>query len=87
MIEPLGYLSDTNPKLTTVVENETSIVDFNLTEIVIINQSRSKGYWKHQFDVYVKEKGNAQETAEQLQNYIDEVHARYALHFNLFDFG
>ncbi len=84
IVEPLGYVSDGNPKTTIVTANETSTINFNLTEILVVNQSRSKGYWKHQFDVYVKEKGNAHESAEDLTTFISEVHNRYDPRFNIF---
>jgi len=84
IVEPLGYVSDTNPKSTTVISTETSIIDFNLTEVVVVNQARSKGYWKHQFDVYVKDRGNAQESEQDLNEYIDLVHHHYTLYYDIF---
>ena len=84
IVEPLGYASDGNPKTTTVVASETSIVDFNLTEVVVINQARSKGYWKHQFDVYVGNRGNAQESEQDLNDYITLVQEHYNLHYDIF---
>jgi len=47
-----------------------------LNQIVLVNTARSKGYWKHQFDVHVKGKGNAQESAANLQSYLNEVSTR-----------
>ena len=84
IVEPLGYMIDQNPKFTSVVANETSNVNFDLTEVVIVNSARGKGYWKHQFDVYVTNKGNAQETAQDLLNYINLVHQHYTIHFNIY---
>ena len=84
IVEPLGYKVDQNPKVTTVVGGQTSIVDFNLEKVVIQNMARSKGYWKHQFDVYVSNKGKAQETQEQLSNYINLVQSRYTPHFGFY---
>jgi hypothetical protein len=85
IVEPLGYIIDENPKQAVVVANETTTVDFLLTEVVVLNNARSKGYWKHQFDVYVKDRGHAQESAADLQIYIDEVSDRYKPHFSIFD--
>jgi len=84
IVEPLGYIVDLNPKLTTVIANETSTVNFDLTEIVLVNTARSKGYWKHQYDVYVKGRGNAQETEQNLYDYIDLVHQHYTLYYDIF---
>ena len=84
IVEPLGYSSDENPKSASVVANETSTVDFVLTEIVLTNTARSKGYWKHQFDVYVTNKGNAEETEQALYDYIDLVHLHYTLYYDIF---
>ncbi|MBT8378722.1 MAG: T9SS type A sorting domain-containing protein, partial [Ignavibacteria bacterium] len=84
IVEPLGYIVDQNPKQTTVLSSETSIVNFDLTEIVVVNAARSKGYWKHQFDVYVRGRGNAQETEQDLWDYIDLVHQHYTLHYDLY---
>ncbi len=87
IVVPLGYASDGDQKTTTVIANENSTVDFDLTEIVVVNAARSKGYWKHQFDVYVKGRGHAQESEQDLIDYIDEVDERYnsLSLFNLFD--
>ncbi|MHA2172427.1 MAG: Kelch repeat-containing protein, partial [Candidatus Kariarchaeaceae archaeon] len=84
IVEPLGYIVDDNPKLTTVIANETSIVDFDLTEILILNNARSKGYWKHQFDVYLRGNGNTHESEEDLIHYIDLVHEHYTLYYDIF---
>jgi len=81
MVEPLGYSVDINPKLASVLSNETIIVDFTLTKIVLTNKARSKGYLKHQFDVYVTERGHAQETEDDLQSFIEAVHQHYDPHF------
>ncbi|MHA2028028.1 MAG: LamG-like jellyroll fold domain-containing protein [Candidatus Kariarchaeaceae archaeon] len=84
IVEPLGYVSDGNPKEATVVADETTIVDFNLTEVVVMNNARSKGYWKHQFDVYVRGRGNAQESEQDLLDYIALVQDHYNLHYDIF---
>jgi len=84
IVEPLGYIIDLNPKPAIVVGNETTTVNFNLTEIVVVNNARSKGYWKHQFDVYVGNRGNAQESEQDLNDYIDLVHQHYTLYYDIF---
>jgi N-acetylneuraminic acid mutarotase len=84
ILEPLGYVCDQNPKSTTLGANSTNIVNFTLTQTVVTNEARSKGYWKHQFDVYITGRGHAQETDEQLNEYITEAQTNYTPHFNVF---
>jgi photosystem II stability/assembly factor-like uncharacterized protein len=84
IVEPLGYMVDLNPKPAVVIANETTTVDYDLTEIVIVNTARSKGYWKHQFDVYVRDKGKAQESEQDLLDYIALVQDHYNLHYDIF---
>jgi hypothetical protein len=85
IVEPLGYSVANNFILTTVYCGQISIVDFNLTEQIVTNNARGKGYWKHQFDVQVNHKGQAHESAEQLQTYITEIHRRYTPYFKIFE--
>ena len=84
IVEPLGYTVNQNFVFTSAVCGATNTVNFELTETVVSNEARSKGYWKHQFDVYVKDRGNAQESEADLLSYIDEVTNRYNEHFNIF---
>jgi len=85
IVEPLGYTVDQNDVVTNLICGDNLTVDFVLTEIVLVNTARSKGYWKHQFDVYVKDRGHAQESEADLQSYLDEVNDRYKPHFSIFD--
>ncbi len=84
IIVPLGYSVDQNFVSTSLVCGVTNVIDFNFSEIIVVNNARGKGYWKHQFDVYVKGRGNAQETEEGLNTFISEVHNRYDPRFNIF---
>jgi hypothetical protein len=85
VVEPLGYSSNHNFVETALVPGGTETVDFNLTAEVISNGARSKGYWKHQFDAYVRNIGTAQESEQDLITYIAEVDVRYNPHFDIFD--
>lgn len=81
IVTPLGYTvspgeTQTNIAVTT---NECTQVVFTLNPSVISNECRSLGYWKHQFDVYTSGRGNAQESASDLDAYLDLVHQ----HFNV----
>ncbi|GEM_PF-4870529 len=84
IVEPLGYTAASNPRSITIEECRSITADFFLTELVVSNTARSKGYWKHQFDVYVTGRGQAQETQAQLNEYIASIHAHYTPHFDVF---
>ncbi|MGH1362739.1 MAG: YCF48-related protein [Calditrichia bacterium] len=84
IVTPLGYAVDRNPQETLVAAEDTSIVDFYLTEEVTGNHARPASYWKYQFSTYICSWGNPQETEQELNDYIDTVHERYTPHFNVF---
>ncbi|MBF8296887.1 MAG: hypothetical protein HW389_3432 [Bacteroidetes bacterium] len=84
IVEPLGYFSDGNPKQTSLDPGGTNQVNFALTPVTVTNNGRGMGYWKHQFDVYIRNRGNAEESQLQLNQYISRVHQYYTPHFNVF---
>jgi hypothetical protein len=84
IVEPLGYGVDANPLPVSLAAGATATVDFVLSSSVISNASRGKGYWKHQFDVYLTGKGASQETQAQLESYTSSVHSFYDPHFTVF---
>ncbi|MDP2886152.1 MAG: FG-GAP-like repeat-containing protein [Ignavibacteria bacterium] len=84
IVEPLGYALDGNPKETILNPGGTNQVNFTLTPVTITNNGRGMGYWKQQYDKYITNKGNAQETQAQLNQYIVRVHQYYTPHFNVF---
>ena len=86
IVEPLGYSVDANPKLAPLAPGGTTTVDFALTEIVLSNNARGMGYWKHQFNVYENGKGKAQESPEELTLYIERIHQVYTPHFDVFGY-
>ena len=49
------------------------------------DKPRKKGYWSHQFNVYITGNGNAKETLDELNYYIDRIHERYTIHFPIFE--
>src|SRR3990170_5140944 len=81
IVTPLGY--SVSPGETQngiqVTGYPCTEVNFVLTPTMISNNCRTIGYWKHQFDVYVSGRGQAQENSAQLEDYLDLVH----LHFNV----
>ena len=79
VVTPLGYTitpSETQTSIA-VVSNECTPVDFIISPIVIANDCRTIGYWKHQFNVYTSGRGNAQESAADLETYLDLVHQHF----------
>jgi hypothetical protein len=84
IVEPLGYSVDQNPKVISLTSGGNVLVNFYLTQAVVTNNARGLGYWKHQFDVYVTNRGNAQETQQSLTTYIAGIHEHYTPHFDLF---
>jgi hypothetical protein len=82
--EPLGYVADVASRSTTLDAGDTDTLDFSMAEFIATNDARSKGYWKHQFNVYVSGKGSAQETAADLTEYIATVHSNYTPHYDIF---
>jgi hypothetical protein len=85
IVDPLGYSVDMNPKAVTLSAGGTMTANFLLTRAILTNNARGLGYWKHQFDVYLKGRGNAQESREQMNSYIETVHRVYTNHFNIFE--
>ena len=81
IVEPLGYAAATNPQFATSDCQTTTVVDFSLRGFVPGNEARGRGYWKHQFDVYVTNKGKAKETAQDLADYIGIIYSRFTLPF------
>jgi hypothetical protein len=79
IVTPLGYLADANSKPVAVNESGLEFgVDFALTCQTITAQPRTIGYWKHQVNVYLTGRGNAQESLSAMVGYIDEL----LVHFN-----
>ena len=81
IVTPLGYSVSPAETQTSinVIGGGCTPVDFVLTPVVVSNNSRTIGYWKHQFNVYTSGRGNAQENATDLVMYLDLVHQ----HFNV----
>jgi hypothetical protein len=85
IVEPLGFTADAAQKSTALASGGSNTVDFTLTPASVSNDARGIGYWKHQFDVYITNRGAAQESPSNLTTYISRVHQYYTPHFDLFD--
>lgn len=78
MVMPLGYAVAPSETQTGIQPaTPCTEVDFMLTPTIVANNCRSVGYWKHQFDVYLTGRGCAQETAADLEAYLDVVCAHF----------
>jgi hypothetical protein len=85
VIEPLGYIANQNFVQSILYCGNLNIIDIVFERVITVNDARGKGFWKHQFDVFVKDKGEAEETVESLNNFITEVHSRYTFLLPIFD--
>jgi hypothetical protein len=83
IVTPLGYdviPSETQTDLL-VAGGECIPVEFTLIPVIIGNDNRTIGYWRHQFNVYASGRGRAQETASDLEFFLDQVY----IHFDVLD--
>lgn len=79
IVAPLGYLADANAKEVAVNESGMAFgVDFALACQTITAEPRTIGYWKHQVNVHLTGKGNAQESLSAMAGHIDQI----LVHFN-----
>jgi hypothetical protein len=67
-------------------------VDFVLTPIPPLNESRTMGFWKHQFDVYLSGHGDAAIAEADLHAYLEAVYEHFDVlgiysELGTFDFG
>lgn len=79
----VGDLTDLDKWEITVPDCDNDlVVDFTLTQIPVTNVARSKGYWKHQFDMWHHEKpGFIHESMDQLLSYINRLRTNYITHY------
>ena len=85
IVTPLGFNADAETKdINVPICGNDKTVNFTLTAGSIVNQARGKGYWKNQFDYYIKLKGHAQETLSDLTSYLDLIVAHYVPAYDLF---
>ena len=79
IVTPLGY--SVSPAETQigieVIGYPCTEANFVLTPTITTNDCRSIGFWKHQFDVYLTGRGNAQESSSDLETYLDIVHIHF----------
>jgi PKD repeat protein len=79
IVTPLGYSVSPAETQTGIEVTGYPCVEANfvLTPTITTNDCRTIGFWKHQFDVYVTNRGNAQESSSDLEAYLDIVHIHF----------
>jgi len=77
-VVPLGFTVDADAKSGTVFVGEETHVDFGLDCLEIIPSARTIGYWKHQVNALLMNKGKAQESLADMIAYLNNVR----IHFN-----
>jgi hypothetical protein len=58
LIEPLGYSTEQNQVSVVLPWDEMVTIDFQLEQIAVTDEARSKGYWKHQVKANLSGRGN-----------------------------
>ncbi len=84
IVEPLGYSVDENPKLVHLQAGDSAELNFELTEQLVNNQSRSAAYWMFQFIINIRGWGFAQESESDLYSYMNVIQEHYTPHFDFF---
>jgi hypothetical protein len=74
---PLGYMAE-DESYDIEIEGQDIIVDFDLTEVETVDERRGVGFWKHQLNVYILDKGRARIPEEEFRQYLADIGA----HFN-----
>jgi len=78
VVPPLGYAPTFNNVETRLLVGSVKEFNFYLQLKELANEARGVGYWKHQVNVHLSGKGNAQESLEQMSGYMNAI----ATHFN-----
>jgi hypothetical protein len=80
LILPLGYAAAEGCNLLQqfiLASGEDRIVDFQLNQVLVSAEARSKGYWKHQYKVHDSNRGHAQESLADLQSYQEDIYNHF----------
>ena len=77
-VVPLGFTVDADAKTGTVFVGEETPIDFNLDCLQITPSAQTIGYWKHQVNALLMNKGKPQESLSAMLTYLNNVR----VHFN-----
>jgi hypothetical protein len=83
---PLGYLPSSETSVVRVVQpGGVTIADFHFVCEGILDEPRSKGFWKHQvnFALAGKTKG-VKDSGEELMAFLSIIHERFGTHFDIY---
>ena len=78
LIEPLGFSIDQNNVPVSLAGGDTAVVNFELSQSVVANDARSKGYWKHQVNANISGNGNIDYTTEELLEFSLDIFDHFA---------
>ncbi|MFH1220001.1 MAG: SdrD B-like domain-containing protein [Candidatus Eisenbacteria bacterium] len=78
VVVPLGFTIDQDAKSGTVFVGETTQIDFHLDCMNIVPDARTIGYWKHQVNALMMDKGKSQEGMAAMLTYLNNIR----IHFN-----
>ncbi len=78
IVTPLGFQASPGETQTEIEPtNPYTEIDFALTPIITANDSRTMGFWKHQFDSYLSGHGTAHVAEADLNVYLDAVYQHF----------
>jgi len=78
IVTPLGFeASPGETQIDIAPANPCTQVGFILTPIMTANESRTMGFWKHQFDSYLSGHGTASIAEADLNVYLDTVYQHF----------
>ena len=78
VVPSLGYEVGSNDFQTKLLVGSEKEFNFYLKMKELANEARGVGYWKHQVNVHLSGNGDAQESLEQMSDYMNLI----ATHFN-----
>ena len=78
IVTPLGFVVDAETKSVTVTAGEEAQVDFWLDCLEIEPSARTIGYWKHQVNAHLMDKGRPHESMADMIGYLHAIR----VHFN-----
>lgn len=73
LVEPLGFAVNRNHVPAVVNPGGTTTVDFVLAPLIVANNARSHGYWKHQVKANISGRGQTDFTADELTDLAQDI--------------
>ncbi len=79
IMTPLGYQADQETQPFTIYHCPVT-VDYELTKLEILMAQRGRGYWMHQVNALLSGKGDAQESYDDMCNYMELIRTHFNEH-------